>query len=193
MLDLKWITKLILALDISTSCTGWCVFKNGIFVNMGYINTPNSCKDMMDKANYVKDALLNLTLDYAIDKIYIEENLQAFRPGLSSAKTLLTLARFNGIVSYLCLDIFGIKPEYINVNSARKLAGIKIDRKSNETTKQQILKWVTNDLKEIKWIWPTKILKSGKNKGKERILEYCYDMADSYVIAKASCLQLEKM
>ena len=36
-----------------------------------------------------------------IQKIFIEENLQAFRPGFSSAKTLLTLARFNGIVSYL--------------------------------------------------------------------------------------------
>ena len=155
---------------------------------MGYFKSPNNCKDMMEKANYIKDRLLELTLKYEIREIFIEENLQAFRPGLSSAKTLLTLARFNGIVSYMCFDIFYIKPQYINVNSARKSAGIKIDRKSSETTKQQILKWVTSDLEEKVWTWPTKILKSGPNKGKERILDSCYDMADAYVIGKAAAV-----
>ena len=62
--------------------------------------------------------------------MFIEENLQAFRPGLSSAKTLLTLARFNGIVGYLAQQEFFCEPIYINVNVARKSVGLKIIRKS---------------------------------------------------------------
>ena len=58
--------------------------------------------------------------------VFIEENLQSFRSGFSSAQTLSTLARFNGMVSQVCYSEFGIIPEYINVNSARKNLGIKI-------------------------------------------------------------------
>ena len=52
--------------------------------------------------------------------------MQAFRPGLSSAKTLFKLARFNGIVCYIITRDFGIDPDLINVNVARKSVGIKI-------------------------------------------------------------------
>ena len=67
---------------------------------MGYIDLARE-KDILLKAEIVKSNLAILDEEYCIEKIFIEENLQAFRPGFSSAKTLMTLARFNGIVSYI--------------------------------------------------------------------------------------------
>ena len=61
-----------------------------------------------------------------IEKIYIEESLQAFRPGLSSAQVILTLGRFNGIVSWICYKVFGFEPQYIGATTARKALGIKV-------------------------------------------------------------------
>ena len=181
---------MILGLDISTSCTGWCVFNNDRFVNMGYIDT-SKIKCMIEKSNFIKEYFLKLLLEYNIDKIFIEENLQAFRPGLSSAKTLLTLARFNGIISYIANDIFSCKPAYVNVNSARKINGIKINRKSKLSTKDQIMEWVDTNMSAngLTYAWPKKTLKSGPRAGIEVFQQGCYDCADAYVIARAGFIE----
>ena len=175
---------MIVGLDISTSCTGWCVIKdNGEFVDMGYVPL-TKYKSMYKKAKKVSDALSLVHISYDIDKVFIEQNLQAFRPGLSSAKTLLTLARFNGIVSFLSQEEFNCEPEYINVNVARKLVGLKIisKRKGGKPTKEQVLEWANNNLD---YEWPTKILKSGPRKNQKVLEPYCFDMADAYVISLA--------
>jgi len=127
--------------------------------------------------------LLTVKEKYNFDRVVIEENLQAFRPGLSSAKTLLTLARFNGIIGYIINKNFNITPEYINVNVARKKVGLKLVRGVN--TKQQVFDWVSN---EIIFNWPTKSLKSGPRKGQVINHPGCYDAADAYVIARAFSL-----
>ena len=178
---------MILALDISTSCTGYCLFDENDLVDIGYINLSKH-KGLYEKAAYVKDRIFRMSNDYNIDQIAVEENLQAFRPGLSSAKTLMTLAQFNGVVRWICYEIFDIEPTAINVNSARKSIGLKIDRKNKEkNTKQQVLEWVTSDNPSIEW--PTKILKSGPNKGQQRTCNEAYDMADAYVIGKSFIIE----
>lgn len=174
---------MILALDISTSTTGYSVFdREGKLLEINYISL-NKIKCMYEKTKKVKTVLLGLKEKYNIDNIAVEENLQAFRPGLSSAKTLMTLARFNGVVCWLCFEIFFKKVDHLNVNSARKSIDLKVDKKSKVSTKDQVKEWVK--LKEPNILWPTKTLKSGPNKGKIRELSECYDMADSYVIGKA--------
>lgn len=62
------------------------------------------------KADFIENKLRDLSVrrSYIIEKVYIEQSLQAFRPGFSSAKTILTLAKFNGIVSYLVRRVFEI-------------------------------------------------------------------------------------
>ncbi len=174
---------MILGLDISTSCTGWCLINSdrGTIEGMGYIDLARE-KDILLKAEIVKSNLAILDEEYCIEKIFIEENLQAFRPGFSSAKTLMTLARFNGIVSYICKRDLGLDPFFINVNVARKSLGLKIDRKSTLSTKEQIFEWVSE---RVDFQWPTKTLKSGPRKGQEILSPGCYDMADAYVIACA--------
>jgi hypothetical protein len=177
---------MILALDISTSCTGWCVFDENELKGSGYIDLSKH-KGMYEKAGKVKTELLYLTVLYPFTKVVVEENLQAFRPGLSSAKTLMTLAQFNGVVRWICHADLNSEVESINVNTARKTVGLKLDRKSKKKTKEQVYEWVksANDNDESKIHWPMKTLKSGPNKGKIRMCNEAYDVADAYVIGKS--------
>ena len=142
-------------------------------------------KDVFKKAERVKEIL---SKEISIDKVshvYIEQNLQSFRSGFSSAQTLSTLARFNGIVSYIMFQITGISPEYLNVNSARKTVGLKIDRKSEASTKDQVFDWTREKIALSSYSWPVKILKSGPRKGQKIFDPVCYDISDAYVIALA--------
>jgi len=178
---------LLLALDISTSCTGFCLFDENDFVATGYINLGKH-KGLFAKAQEVKNRISALNKEYQIEKVVVEENLQAFRPGFSSAKTLMTLAQFNGVVSWICHETLSVPITSLNVNSARKLVGLKIDRKNKEkNTKQQVLEWVSADIPKIEW--PTKILKSGPNRGCIRVCNEAYDMADAYVIGRAYLIE----
>ena len=176
---------IICGLDISTSCIGVFVNDTSKEESYFYYFKPKG-SDWLEKALGVKDFLYNLFKDHKIEKVYIEENLQAFRRGLSSAKTLMSLARFNGVVSFMIKDLFDITPEFFNVNAARKSLGIKIDRKSDLSTKEQVLSWVNG---EITYEWPTRIMKSGPRKGLTVLEDYVYDMADAYVIARAGLVQ----
>jgi len=175
---------MLLSLDISTSCTGYCIFndQNELEV-IDYIDL-SKFKGFYEKAYEIKRVMKNIKENYLINNIAVEENLQAFRPGLSSAKTLMTLAQFNGTTCWICKEVFDIEPISINVNAARKAIGLKVDRKSKESTKDQVRKWVFDNETNIQ-DWPTKTLKSGRNKGQVRIIKESYDMADAYVIGKA--------
>lgn len=182
----------ILGLDISTSCTGWCLLDlDCTLVGMGYIPL-SKFKGPFEKADRVQKELDLIASEYEVSEIYIEENLQAFRPGLSSAKTLLTLSRFNGIVSFLCYDSFSIEPKFINVNAARKSLGIKIirEKKCGVSTKEQVREWVDSNLTDTSYEWPVKVLKTGPRKGQEILDPVSYDMADAFVIASAGAQQL---
>ena len=180
-----------LGLDISTSCTGWCIlsgFNDSLHknVNLGFVDLSKE-KNTFRKAVLVKETLSWLHIKFPIDRVVIEENLQSFRSGFSSAKTLSTLARFNGIVSYLCYEEFSITPEFINVNHARKSLGIKTKRKKDggAPIKEQIFDWVSSSQEMTEFTWPTKTLKSGPRRGQIILDPRSYDMADAYVIAKA--------
>jgi Holliday junction resolvasome RuvABC endonuclease subunit len=180
-----------LGLDISTSCTGWSQItlddnQNVLEVKLGCINLSKT-KDSFSKAQQVLFALNNIKREFTPTRIFIEENLQAFRPGASSAKTLVKLARFNGVVSYISQLQFDVAPEFVNVNHARKVLGIKIQREKicGVSTKQQVLNWVMERPDLNGFDWPTKKLKSGPRKGVVISDPICYDMADAYVIAMA--------
>ena len=174
-----------LGLDISTSNVGWCLVdpEQRMLVDAGAIEL-KKCKDIFAKCSRVRDKLSFLNIQHDISDISIEENLQAFRPGFSSAKTIVTLARFNGMVTLISHDEFKIQPRFLNVNNARKLVGLKIERKSEVSTKDQVLNFVKQEVKGFDW--PTRTLKSGVRKGLVIPADCCYDIADAYVIAVAS-------
>lgn len=175
---------MILGIDISTSCTGFCVLSSeGELVEFSCVDL-KKIENFFDKVKKVKFHIMHLTIKYPIEEIVVEEFLQAFRTGFSSASTLFKLAKFNGIIQWVCHDHFAMETRSLNVNSARKLSGIKIVRKSDISTKDQVLEQVGKMVEE-KYSWPKKVLKSGPRKGQEIIDKNSYDMADAYVIAKA--------
>ena len=167
---------MILGLDISTSITGVTVLNNkGEIVLCEAIDTRNKnhFPTLFHKAQRVEDYLLDIEYKYDIKHIYIEKNLQTFRSGFSSAKTLSTLASFNGIVSWICWGIWSIQPEYLSATSARKSCGIKVP-KGMKAKKVVIEHLVANEPD-----FSIEYTKHGNPKPHE------FDRADSLVIAKA--------
>ena len=177
---------LVMGLDISTSITAFTLMDTDVPLANRHIKSDaihlSKYKSIYDKARRIRDVFDDLTKEYQIDKIVAEEALQSFRRGLSSARTLSTLARFNGIVCYLAEDIFELPIELVNVTKARSSLGIKIDRKSEKTTKEQVLEWVSSQKEFENFDWPTKCLKSGPRQGQTINDKSCFDIADSSVV-----------
>lgn len=177
----------ILGLDISTSCTGMAALRpDGSVIRLAYC-VPKG-KTLVEKADslrlFLHDFCRNVEDNNGVSEIksvYIEQNLQRFRRGFSSAQVLNTLARFNGMISYIVFEEFKTQPQYVNVNEGRKSLGIKIPRGSD--TKEWILNWCQQNYPGL--TWPEKILKSGPRKGLVILDPCCYDMADALVTARA--------
>lgn len=137
---------------------------------------------LFDKVVHVKDGLDKIRKEYGtrITAVYIEQSLQSFRSGFSSAKTLSTLSRFNGIVSWLVFDQYGIQPEYIAATSARKLCGIKVSR--GQKAKQVVLNFLLDNE-------PSFVIEYTRNGNPK---PESYDKADSIVIARAGAICEQK-
>lgn len=181
--------KRIIGLDVSTSVTGICILNPEIPLNdegshILYLDRVDfkKCNTLWDKAD-----LMALELDRLLKlhqgnyKVYLEEPLMGFRTGMSSAATITTLMRFNGIVSYISRDIFKVDPQYISSASARKACGIKMQKtsKAGMSGKEQVFKYMSeNDLKHMDW---------PKKKNGEAV-DWSRDATDAYVIARAASL-----
>lgn len=172
----------VLGLDISTSCTGISILDHsGDLKQLNFIDM-TSCKSYWDKVDLYREEMKSIVLglDGPVSRIFIEESLQRFRSGMSSAKTLSTLTKFNGVASFITREITGIEPEYFNVNTARKAVNLSVKR--GENAKEKVQEWTET---QIDFAWPTKVLKSGPRKGLEVRLKACEDMADAYLISRA--------
>tara|TARA_Y100001958_G_C21058132_1_gene421929 strand:- start:251 stop:814 length:564 start_codon:yes stop_codon:yes gene_type:complete len=179
---------MILGIDISTSITGFAVVAEGQLVYYDSIDL-RKYKNIFDKTIAMKEKLLDIyemyqcnnddvaagygASEYPIEHIYIEQSLHMFMGGKSSAKTLSTLTRFNGIVSWLVFELFEIRPEFIGATSARKQAGIKVPR--GQKAKQVVLQYLLDNEPAFK----IEYTKHGNPKPES------YDRADAIVIAKA--------
>ena len=158
------------------------VYKVQVFLNhklhtVYYIVYP---PDIYSKYNHIQGELLDIQREYKIEHIFIEQSLQMFRAGFSSAKTLSTLSSFNGVITYLCYRELSIKPEHIPASSARKACGITI--KKGTKAKEQVVKFLLDN----EPCFVVEYTKSGNLKPKY------YDIADSIVIAKAGHTLVEQ-
>ena len=164
---------MILGLDVSTSITGATLIdENGDIVFNEAWDT-RKFKDFFTKIKFIRGKITFLSEKYEIKEIYIEQSLQSFRSGFSSAKTLSSLSRFNGAVSWLMFEHTGVTPEYISASSARKSCGIKIPR--GENAKQKVVEFLLD--KEPCFV--VEYTRFGNVKPE------CFDKADSIVIARA--------
>ena len=164
---------MILGLDISTSITGYTVLDDdGNVVACDHIDLRKE-KNFFNKIQIVNARLEDISVDHSIDRVYIEQSLQSFRSGFSSAQTLSLLSKINGIVSWLCYNLFCSEPRYLAATSARKLCGIKVPR--GQKAKAVSLQFVVDNVPEFE----VQYTRHGNPKA-----GYA-DRSDSYVIAKA--------
>ena len=170
---------MILGLDISTSITGITLLSSGgNIVYNGYCDTRKE-KSFFLKGEKLRNELRRIikmcdgdTME-CIDRVYVEESLQMFHSGRSSAKVLAALTAINKLVCWFVYDELAIEPEPLMATSARKLCGIKIPK--GEKAKPVVLKFVVDT--EPGFV--VEYTKHGNPKA------YFYDMADSIVIARA--------
>lgn len=163
---------MILGLDISTSITGLCVLDaSGAIVHSGYIDMRKE-KSFFEKVKKAKTVIGTTIKEHNIEEVWIEQSLQAFRPGLSSAKTLLTLAKFNGILSWTIWES-GIEPNYVGASTARKSCGIKVPK--GEKAKNVVV----NFLLDNEPCFEVEYTKFGNVK------QHFFDIADAIIVAKA--------
>ncbi|MAG47286.1 hypothetical protein CL617_01655 [archaeon] len=169
---------MILGLDISTTCVGVCILNNeGNVLLLDHIILSKIKTGLRDKATAVKEKLEDINNKFDIKYIFIEECLLRYRMGASSIHTLMTLAKFNGIVSYVASEIFDITPGYILAPHARKVCGVKVTKEEKKEIgiKQIVLNHVKNQLGDDLDMFYTRT-----NKPKP----YMFDRADSWIVAK---------
>ena len=130
-----------LGLDISTTRTGWAIIDEGELLEYGVINTSVRDKypETIDICSKIEETISDLNLKYNIEQVNIEEPLNGFRRGGSSASTIIALTRINAMVCYCCFKIFGKKPNMFNSSRARKNSGILIPPKTPRVELKKIV------------------------------------------------------
>lgn len=178
--------KTILGIDISTSVIGACLIEvnaEGRSLVDAFAVKVSNLENQYDKAQAFKKECNRIAeLRRNIDLVVVEEPLQRFSRGLSSSRTLSTLMRFNGIVSYVAQDVFAVEPSLVNVNVARKELGIFIPKGCKEG-KQIVLDWISAQKEFSNYAWPQKTLRGGPRRGLTTVDVSCYDIADASVMA----------
>ena len=179
---------MILGVDVSTSITGFAVVADDQLVYYDSVDL-RKYKNIFDKTIAIKEKILDLyemyqcnnedsmrlgASDYPIKHIYVEQPFTFFNSGGSSAKTMATLQKFNGIVSWLLYEVFEIRPEYVGATSARKHCGIKVPR--GKKAKQVVLE----HLLEHEPAFKIEYTRHGNPPPES------YDRADAIIVARAA-------
>lgn len=184
-----------IGLDISTTTTGVCILgENGVLKSLSALKLNTSKLDnLWKKADHVTRGMGELLDGLGIKKrqirrVFVEENAKRFTPGFSSADTILTLAKFNGIVCYVMYTLLDkVSIMDINVSSARAKLKLKIDRSDKTLT---VKEKVFNEMIKVhpEFPWPKHIAKTGKSVGQEVYDTCARDMCDAYVICRGGQL-----
>jgi len=177
---------MILGVDVSTSITGLAIVADGSIVYYDSVDL-RKYKNVFEKGCVLKEKIVDLyeayqfsneefflgNSKYPIEHIYIEQPFTFFNSGGSSAKTMATLQKFNGIVSWFLYEIFEMQPKYVLAQTARKTVGIKVPR--GEKAKAVVLKY----LLDTEPAFNVEYTKKGNPKPES------YDRADAIIVAKA--------
>ena len=170
---------MILGLDISTTMVGVAIIdpdsKNLVHCEGWDIS---KCETMFDKAESIGANLYTIRSEYNIEHVFVETALKRFLPGKSRADTIIKLAKFNGVVSWLCFECFEFSPTYINVNTARTLYGLSFPRGSKGPQRKKMV--IEAVIEREKTAFRYEMARGGKNykRGTD-------DKADAVVIARA--------
>lgn len=171
----------ILGLDLSTSCCGYCVIESDdrSIVELGHISLKN-VEGLFNKVDFVVPKITALMIGLNVSKCYVEEAVMMFTMGMSSAQTILTLAKFNALISYHVRNQLGdANVAWVKPNEARKTCGLLMTTKKKAgglSVKEQCFNQLSAPnglLSHIRW----DMTKTGKVKPES------FDRADAFVVA----------
>jgi hypothetical protein len=171
---------MILGLDISSSCIGWCVInENEKVLDVGHLEFNKKQKSLYKKLHEFENLLLEIKDKYGqYFKIYVESPLF----GSNNQNVVNLLQRWNGMCCAQLYWTFNTEPVLIPNVSALKAVGIKVPKGVKGLERKKfILQYVQNlgIISEDRWA----LKKTGNPK------DWCYDQADAYVIAVAGTKQ----
>lgn len=140
---------MILGLDISSSKIGIALLGDKEEIILSDYIKLNPKDSLERRAEIFKNYLSSLMekhgiannnhqndIGEGIKQIYVEAPFVAFSGG-SSAKTVSTLQRFNGMCCYAIYHLTGIIPVLLNANSVRSKLGIKIPRGKKKSKREK--------------------------------------------------------
>jgi len=170
---------MILGLDISTTMVGVAIIdenSKNLVHSTGW--DLSKIDTVYDKYELVGAEFCTLRGDYKIEHVFVETALKRFVPGRSRADTIIKLAKFNGVVSWLCYDVLMLEPTFINVNTARSLYGLSFPRSTKGPQRKKMV--IEAVIEKEKTAFSYEMARGGKNfkRGTD-------DRADAVVIARA--------
>lgn len=118
----------ILALDQSTSCTGYAIGKNNQLIDSGHLKIKSANLDEMI------DLIINLINQEKPKLILIEDIFYSPNGG----KSFSTLARLQGIIIGIC-KIKKIDYQIVNARSWKKKFGIKAKKRNDQKKECQAI------------------------------------------------------
>ena len=118
---------MILGLDVSTTRIGWAIInQKQELIDSGVFKTKKD-QSLEERAeNLSKNVLEPLSVIHRISEVRVEEPFSMFSGGKTTAKTMSSLQRFNGMVSLLAHQIWDNPPTMVNSRTARARCGIKV-------------------------------------------------------------------
>lgn len=169
---------MILGLDISTTVIGVALIDDQGNLALSEHWDISKQDTLFEKAEVVGSLMWELRTNHKIGYVFVETALKKFFPGKSRADTIVKLAKFNGIVSWICFDTFGEVPAFVNVNTARTLYGLSFPRGTKGPQRKKMVIEAVKD--KEKTAFQYEMARGGKNykKGTD-------DRADAVVIARA--------
>lgn len=176
-----------IGLDVSTSVIGVCVLehKTGKMLSIYPVKLNKAAlEDLWDKTTaFEKTLKQNTQANWTVKRIFVEDVAKKFSSGFSSAQTIVTLAKMNALACWIAYGVFGVKPTFINVRTARAALGIKIDTKDKtKTTKEKVFEKVLTLQPSFPWLQHT--AKTGKHKD-ALVYDTCnQDMGDAWVACR---------
>lgn len=149
----------ILGLDISTQCIGFCLLeddgsKYGKIIELTHINPKVPSKTDENEKLFLKKRVFEEFImkykDFGINYVVIESPLLRS----NNVNTVSTLLRFNGMVSDCVYNMLGVVPQYISSYDARKYSFPELMsiRKYGKDEKQYSYSKIEKEIKECKLV-----------------------------------------
>ena len=117
-----------LGLDISSSKIGIALLDEEQIIISDVLKFKSN-RSLEERAAQFERRMREIDKHHVVFDVYVEQPAIMFRGGKTTAFTMATLQRFNGMCCYILSQIFDMEALLVNPNSARSVLGIKVPRK----------------------------------------------------------------